>query len=114
MHRAAQVLVGEHDFAAFATAGHGRMTTVRTVYTCAVRRVTPEKVLIEIVGSGFLWNMVRIIAGRWSRRGRRGCRRSNPGGAADGGADAGGATLPAHGLCLEWISYQAPGSQRTV
>ena len=106
MHRAAQELVGEHDFAAFATAGHGRMTTVRTVYACAVRRVTPEKVLIEIVGSGFLWNMVRIIAGTLVEAGKRRMPEEQIREALRTGVRTlAGPTLPAHGLCLEWIEY---------
>src|SRR5262252_6817077 len=36
MAEAAGAFVGEHDFAGFAAAGHGRLTTVRTVLTCAV------------------------------------------------------------------------------
>ncbi|MBX9735352.1 MAG: hypothetical protein K2X32_00360, partial [Phycisphaerales bacterium] len=36
MNEAAAMLVGEHDFAAFAAAGHGRLSTVRTVFACRV------------------------------------------------------------------------------
>ena len=47
MHEAAQRLVGEHDFNAFAAAGHGRLSTVRTIFTCAVTEPTPGRVRIE-------------------------------------------------------------------
>jgi len=62
MQAGADRLVGEHDFAAFAAAGHGRETTVRTVYACRATRVG-QRINIDIIGNGFLWNMVRIIAG---------------------------------------------------
>lgn len=122
MHDAAQMFVGEHDFAAFAAAGHGRQTTVRTVYSCAVRaepvpatlpgEVGGQRITIDISGSGFLWNMVRIIAGTLVEAGK--------GDAAGGGhitparieealrsgdRRLAGPTLPPHGLCLEWIKY---------
>ncbi len=118
MADAASILVGEHDFAAFAAAGHGRQTTVRTVFTCSVsQRPTgpqlagdsaPERrVAIEISGSGFLWNMVRIIAGTLMQVGL-GQRTPADVLSALQGRDRvkSGPTLPPTGLCLEWISYQ--------
>ncbi|MCA9300292.1 MAG: tRNA pseudouridine synthase A, partial [Phycisphaerales bacterium] len=63
MHDAARVLVGEHDFASFAAAGHGRQTTVRTIHACDVSRPEPNRVRLDVSGNGFLYNMVRIIAG---------------------------------------------------
>lgn len=64
MRAAAALLTGEHDFAAFCRAeGKARVsTTVRTVYGITV---TERGGLCEIrvSGSGFLYNMVRIIAG---------------------------------------------------
>lgn len=59
------LLVGEHDFAAFHTLGSSAKTTVRTIYQ-ASHRVSPEDEhlhYIEVTGNGFLYNMVRIIAG---------------------------------------------------
>lgn len=69
MQAAADRLVGEHDFAAFAAAGHGRESTVRTVYACSVNRVG-QRINIDIIGNGFLWNMVRIVAGTLIEVGR--------------------------------------------
>lgn len=65
MHRAAQSLVGEHDFASFQAAGSERATTVRTVFELTVRRSDyfPDEVEMEIEANGFLYNMVRNIAG---------------------------------------------------
>lgn len=62
MRQAAQFLVGTHDFKAFCAQGSSVKTTVRTVSKV---EVTKENELIEITveGTGFLYNMVRIIAG---------------------------------------------------
>lgn len=113
MHDAAGLLVGEHDFAAFAAAGHGRLTTVRTVTSCAVRSeplgAGPEwarRVVIDISGSGFLWNMVRIVAGTLCEIGRGRIEAGAIGEALRTGVRAhAGPTLPPHGLRLEWIRY---------
>ena len=124
MNEAAKLFVGEHDFAGFAAAGHGRATTVRTVFGCSVRSSPVEGVLpgevdgqiitIDISGSGFLWNMVRIIAGTLMEAGKSDVRK--PGEARmgleqvrraieTGDRRLAGPTSPAHGLCLEWIRY---------
>ncbi len=62
MECAAQMLIGEHDFASFCQAGAQVSTTVRTVYDCSVHKEGCE-IIIRITGNGFLYNMVRIIAG---------------------------------------------------
>lgn len=62
MNRAAAALVGRHDFAAFCAAGSSAATTVRTVFDCHAER-EGEVVKILVTGDGFLYNMVRIIAG---------------------------------------------------
>lgn len=106
MQAAAEALVGEHDFAAFAAAGHGRATTVRTVHGCTVRSVRDRLIRIEVSGSGFLWNMVRIIAGTLVEAGKARLTPDNIREAlATGDRRKAGPTLPPHGLCLEWIRY---------
>lgn len=63
MKKAAEHIVGTHDFACFQSAGgQERETTVRTVYSLNVFK-DHEDVVIEIAGDGFLYNMVRIITG---------------------------------------------------
>jgi tRNA pseudouridine38-40 synthase len=62
MRSAAAYLIGEHDFAAFCAAGSEVKGTVRQVYSLDVSAAEPF-VHIDIKGSGFLYNMVRIIAG---------------------------------------------------
>jgi tRNA pseudouridine38-40 synthase len=121
MNEAAALLVGEHDFAAFAAAGHGRLSTIRTVFDCRVTELpgphstlhTPDSTLppdrrlrIEISGNGFLWNMVRIIAGTLVEAGRgRLAPEDIRGALATGDRRKAGPTLPPTGLCLEWIKY---------
>ncbi len=62
MHEEAQGAVGTHDFAAFAASGSIVKDTVRTVYEARVLRNENELELL-VRGSGFLYNMVRILAG---------------------------------------------------
>ena len=62
MQKAAQAFVGEHDFASFCSAGAQVQTTVRTIYSLDVVSVG-ERIQIRVQGNGFLYNMVRIIAG---------------------------------------------------
>lgn len=116
MHDAAQRLVGEHDFAAFAAAGHGRLTTVRRVFSCGVARLknddgTPSRrVRIDITGSGFLWNMVRIIAGTLCEVGRGRMTADEVTKALESRVrEDAGPTMPPEGLCLEWIRYADGG-----
>lgn len=111
MNAAAAEFIGEHDFAAFAAAGHGRATTVRTVHACGVSAEAPGEgggrfIRVCVSGSGFLWNMVRIIAGTLVEAGKgriapEDIRRA----LRTGDRRKAGPTLPAHGLCLEWIRY---------
>ena len=62
MQEAAAYLVGEHDFASFCSAGSQVTTTVRTLYEVSVTR-EDDLITIRLQGNGFLYNMVRIIAG---------------------------------------------------
>ena len=62
MNQAAAYLVGEHDFKRFCSAGAQVQTTVRTIYAVNVTK-EDDMVHIRITGNGFLYNMVRIIAG---------------------------------------------------
>ena len=62
MQRAADYLVGEHDFKSFCTPKNDVENTVRTIYYIKVIR-EGNMVRIRINGNGFLYNMVRIIVG---------------------------------------------------
>ena len=62
MDRAAKVLLGEHDFKSFCSIRTQVEDTVRRIYDVSVTR-EGEFVVLRITGNGFLFNMVRIIAG---------------------------------------------------
>lgn len=105
MNRGADRLVGTHDFAGLAAAGHGRVSTVRTIFHCQVQRQGPE-LTIEVEGDGFLYKMVRNLSGTLADIGRG---RLDPAVVdqilATGDRRLAGPTLPGCGLCLEWIRY---------
>ncbi len=105
MNDAAARLVGTHDFEGFAAAGHGRQTTVRSVFACEVTR-QDDFVDISVEGDGFLYNMVRIIAGTLLEVGRSrfAPERIDEVIAATDRRIA-GPTLPPNGLTLMWIRY---------
>ncbi len=63
MAEAASYFVGEHDFASFCASGSQSETTVRTIYSCTVEKDEEDIIHIRVCGNGFLYNMVRIIAG---------------------------------------------------
>ena len=63
MRQAAEFILGEHDFKSFCSAKTQVMDTVRTVYDLTLERDQEDVITIRITGSGFLYNMVRIIAG---------------------------------------------------
>lgn len=69
MEEAAKTLEGTHDFVAFCSTGSSVKTTVRTIYSIEVRKVD-DLIQIDICGNGFLYNMVRIIAGTLIEIGR--------------------------------------------
>ena len=100
MNEAGQYLVGEHDFVTFSSTSGQALTTVRTIYGLTVRREDKE-VVISVTGNGFLYNMVRIIAGTLIEVGQGKYppdRLKQMLEARD--RQAAGPTAPAKGLCL--------------
>ncbi|MDB5308849.1 MAG: tRNA pseudouridine(38-40) synthase TruA [Gemmataceae bacterium] len=69
MSRAARCLVGRHDFRCFETEWPNRLTSVRTVTHLAVNRFG-EFIWVDVEADGFLYNMVRAIAGTLVQVGR--------------------------------------------
>ena len=63
MDEAAQYFVGEHDFKAFKASGTSSKSSIRTIYKAEVKEMPDDRIWIELTGNGFLYNMVRIIAG---------------------------------------------------
>ena len=62
MNRASKKFIGEHDFKGFKASGTSSKSSIRTIYEATVYK-EGERVIIELTGNGFLYNMVRIIAG---------------------------------------------------
>ena len=62
MKEAIKYFIGEHDFKAFKASGTSSKSSVRTIYDAKVYE-DKERIFIELTGNGFLYNMVRIIAG---------------------------------------------------
>ncbi len=109
MKRAAEALVGTHDFSSFRTGEPRRRSSVRTVFALEVARPhadRPCELHLEVEANGFLYNMVRVIAGTLVQVGRgvqsehwvrevleSQCRL------------AAGRTAPPQGLILLWVRY---------
>ena len=104
MQRAADILVGEHDFKSFCSAGSQVKTTVRTIYSCDVNK-KDDVITIRIKGNGFLYNMVRIIAGTLIKVGDGTISVDNMRSILEAcDRNAAGPTAPAHGLTMiSWI-----------
>ena len=106
MQREADSLLGTHDFAAFAASGSVARNTVRTIYRAQVT-CRGDEVTLLVLGDGFLYNMMRIIAGTLAEVGTG----KRPEGAiaraiATGDRLALGQTAPARGLTLEAVLYE--------
>ena len=111
MRQAAARLEGTHDFAAFSANPHREIGgTVRTLWRLTVRK-QGNLVTIAALGDGFLYRMVRSLAGHLLRVGRGAVPAGETLGILHGKRrTARVETAPAHGLCLWKIHYRAiPG-----
>lgn len=106
MQEAAQLFVGEHDFVAFRSSSCVAQTTVRNIYALDIRG-KGEIVIIDVRGSGFLKNMVRVLVGTLVDVGRG---RISATQISDlllsGHRQEAGRTAPAQGLCLMSVWYE--------
>ena len=106
MQEATKAFLGEHDFAGFCSAGAQVKTTVRTIYELTVEKKDNDMICIRVRGNGFLYNMVRIIAGTLLEVGKGNIEAKsleNRIAAAD--RSQAGPTAPARGLKLIRIQY---------
>lgn len=106
MQEATKAFLGEHDFAGFCSAGAQVKTTVRTIYDLTVEKKDNDMICIRVRGNGFLYNMVRIIAGTLLEVGKGNIEAKsleNRIAAAD--RSQAGPTAPARGLKLIRIQY---------
>lgn len=105
MRQAAAAFVGTHDFSSFCSANTSVVNKVRTIYRIELEEHGDELHLV-IEGSGFLYNMVRIIAGTLIEvgYGERAADELN-GIIAARDRNKAGKTAPPHGLYLEQVNY---------
>lgn len=104
MQAAGACLVGSHDFSAFCTRARMKKSTVREISSLSVTRKGKE-IQILVTADGFLYNMMRIIAGTLIEAGRG--ERSPESIPALFGAqrEHAGFLAPAQGLCLMEVEY---------
>ncbi len=105
MQEAAGVLLGEHDFASFASAGSERLSTVRTMLRCQVWRKF-DWIYFDLEATGFLYHMVRNVVGTLLEIGRGHWPASKMPEILDAkDRQAAGPMAPAEGLTLQWVKY---------
>ena len=104
MEQAAVYFLGEHDFSAFCTNSKMKKSTCRRIDSLDIL-ADGREVVIRVTGDGFLYNMVRILAGTLTEVGLH--QRAPDGIPALFGQkrECAGATLPAKGLCLVEVEY---------
>ena len=110
MKKAASYLIGEHDFVGFSSLKKVKKSTVRTVFECRVENAecrTNNEVDIFITGDGFLYNMVRIIAGTLIEIGKGERKAEDILKVLEGkNREDAGFTAPAQGLTLYEVEYE--------
>ena len=105
MQEAASQFVGTHDFAAVRSVGTDVKSTVRTVYYYKVER-QGDLIELKVCANGFLYNMVRIIAGTLIKIGMHEMSETCvPSILEAENREAAGPTAPAQGLTLVGIEY---------
>jgi tRNA pseudouridine38-40 synthase len=105
MERAAELLVGEHDFRAFRAAGDARENSVRTLTRVSLQRRAcgaEDLIAIEVRGTAFMQHMVRILVGTLVDVGRERLPPSQIASLLSASArrEDAGETAPPHGLYL--------------
>lgn len=105
MQEAAKYFEGEHNFKAFKASGTSSKSSVRIIYKAVVKR-QDDRVIIELTGNGFLYNMVRIIAGTLVDVGIGKIEPEEIKNIIEEkDRKKAGKTLPARGLCLLEVQY---------
>ena len=105
MQQACKFFIGEYDFASFCAAGSQVESTVREIYDLHVKK-EGDLITISVTGNGFLYNMVRIIAGTLLKVGSGQFAPEDMEGIIQGrDRSLAGPTAPAKGLTLIEIRY---------
>ncbi len=105
MNSAAKLFEGEHDFRCFLAANSSVKDTIRTIYNAKVEKLGDE-IIFSVTGNGFLYNMVRIMAGTLVAVGSgKLAERDILKILANGERQFAGKTMPAKGLLLKSVEY---------
>lgn len=106
MQEAAKLFEGEHDFKAFKASGTSSKSSVRKIYKAEVTKQNNNRIYIELTSNGFLYNMVRIIAGTLVEVGEGKITPESITEIIDSkNREKAGKTLPARGLFLLKVEY---------
>ena len=106
MKEAIKYFEGEHDFKAFKASGTSSKSSVRTIYKAEIIEMPNNRIYIELTGNGFLYNMVRIIAGTFVDVGLEKIKPEEISNIIEKGKrDLAGKTLPPNGLFLLNVEY---------
>ncbi len=118
MRAAAKLIEGEHDFKCFCASGSAAKSTVRHVLSVQIsleRSLGGDDIVLDVCGKGFLYNMVRIIAGTLAAVGEGKIRAEDILRAFESGERALlGKTMPAKGLTLLNVDYGFPLFPRAI
>ena len=105
MEKVCSAFVGKHDFSAFKTDSSSHSSPVKTIFSADIEK-TPDCYEFIVTGDGFLYNMVRIIAGVLIKVGLEQKEPEEVREAVEHPmGKAAGPTAPAHGLTLVEIKY---------
>ena len=106
MKEAVKYFEGEHDFKAFKASGTSSKSSVRSIYKAEVIEMPNNRIYIELTGNGFLYNMVRIIAGTLVEVGLNKITPEEINNIIDSkDRNLAGKTLPSNGLYLVNVEY---------
>lgn len=106
MRRATEFVVGTHDFSAFCASNTAVVDKTRTIYDLQIVNVEENLYKMEITGSGFLYNMVRIIMGTLVAVGMGKITPESVGRIIDSlDRSKAGKTMPSKGLYLKKVMY---------
>ncbi len=107
MKKAISYFEGTHDFAGFKSSGGApKKTTVRTITKAIIQKNKDNRIVIELSGDGFLYNMVRIISGTIVDVGLGKIKEADiPNIIESKDRKKAGKTLPPHGLYLVKVDY---------
>ena len=105
MNEACKRFIGEHDFVCFLATGSEVKDTVRRIFDARVERFDDE-IIFTVSGNGFLYNMVRIMAGTLVKVGSGKLNVEDIDGILlSGDRKKAGITMPAQGLTLVSVEY---------